>query len=108
MLCTIDSIAVRLPRCVLSIDRIAASRSDQARDTSSAAIVCSALLALDQARPGAGYREQAAALLTSLAGFAAPHSQAVLDQNAHDCGDARCTVIETDYYFLEALLRYAK
>jgi len=32
-------------------------------------------------------------------------STAVLALNEHDCGDANCTVIESDYYFLEALRR---
>jgi unsaturated chondroitin disaccharide hydrolase len=76
------------------------------RDTSAAAIVSSALLELDLARPGKGYGALAEKTLSSLAtSYQASNSQAVLGQNAHDCGDIRCTVIETDYYLLEALLR---
>lgn len=78
-------------------------------DSSSAAIVSSALLELDHYRPGKGYREYADHILTSLADkFAGGSaSDAMLVQNHHDCGYDLCTVIETDYYFLEALLRYA-
>jgi hypothetical protein len=32
-------------------------------------------------------------------------SQAVLAANAHDCGSDSCTIIESDYYLLEAIRR---
>ncbi len=35
----------------------------------------------------------------------AQSTNAVLTHNGHDCGDDRCTIIESDYYLYEALLR---
>lgn len=80
------------------------------RDTSCAAIVASALLELDTYRPGKGFLKLATNILNSLSlhYLAGPLSDAVLLQNHHDCGSNVCTVIETDYYFLEALLRLKK
>lgn len=77
------------------------------RDTSSSAIVASALIELHQYRPSDGYLDAAKSIVTVLGARyqGGSHSDAVLVANAHDCGDNGCTVIETDYYFLEALMR---
>jgi hypothetical protein len=32
----------------------------------------------------------------------------VLGANEHDCGSAGCTVVESDYYYLEALRRFGR
>lgn len=77
------------------------------KDTSCAAIVASGLLELDVYRPGRGHAALAQSILASLASsyLGGALTDAVLVQNHHDCGSDLCTVIETDYYFLEALLR---
>ena len=86
--------------------------SGRARDTSAAAIVSSALVQLAAYQPAKAPECLAAAgdTLASLA--AAPYlaspgaSDAVLTHNGNDCGADGCTVIETDYYFYEALRRF--
>ncbi len=54
------------------------------------------------------YSDAATAILVSLGAKyqAGDNSEAFLAYNGHDCGSDRCSLIETDYYFLEALRRY--
>lgn len=94
------------------------------RDTSAAAIGASGLLELsatlqrveggpdgtaNEEEDAQSYLDVAAAALHGLlweaaleAGAASP---AVLAANAHDCGTPNCTIIESEYYVLEALRR---
>eukprot|EP00042_Codosiga_hollandica_P017480 m.48271 g.48271 ORF g.48271 m.48271 type:complete len:419 (+) comp47697_c0_seq1:955-2211(+) len=80
------------------------------RDTSAAAITASAMLELAKFTGNQTYYDEAVAILTSLSG--APYladpstTEAVLTHNFHDCGSDDCTLIETDYYFYEAIRRY--
>lgn len=80
-------------------------------DTSAAAITSSALLELASHTRNDTYKDAAYATLHYIMGggdglLADPKlSPAVLAANQHDCGAAECTVIETDYFFFEALRR---
>lgn len=80
-------------------------------DTSAAAITASALLELGSVAQNATYKRAAydtmRYIMLGRDGLLAdPHvSPAVLAANQHDCGAAECTVIETDYFFFEALRR---
>ena len=77
-------------------------------DTSSAAIVASALLELAQHTGDASWRDSAVAILSAIPGratAASGKSESVLAENQHDCADAKCAVIESDHYLLEALRR---
>ncbi|EDQ91422.1 uncharacterized protein MONBRDRAFT_23330 [Monosiga brevicollis MX1] len=78
------------------------------RDTSSAAIVASGFIELATYTQNPVYRELAQGIVATLASdaYLAPENyQAILQRNGHDCVLAGCTVIETDYYFLEAIRR---
>ena len=84
--------------------------SNSYRDTSAAAIVASALLELHTFTNNTAYHDVAVGLLSTLS--ASPYlsdqalSDAVLTHNGHDCGSDACTVIYSDYYFYEALMRF--
>lgn len=80
------------------------------KDTSSAAITASGLLELANATGNVKWRDAAVEIVGSLSNepalLAGPGvSEAVLIANRHDCQADDCTVIETDYYFYEALRR---
>jgi len=80
------------------------------KDTSSAAIAASALLELAIATKESKYRDEAVKIIESIAtekGLTSISGQAVLAANQHDCKSAGCTLIETDYYYYEALRRMA-
>jgi unsaturated chondroitin disaccharide hydrolase len=81
-------------------------------DTSAAAITASALLELADHTKESHYVDAAVTIVESLSSVRgllsdAAHSQAVLASNEADCKDARCTLIESDYYLYEALRRFA-
>ena len=79
------------------------------KDTSSAAIAASAYLELYKYTNNATYLNEAQFILASLStAYLAPvaGSEAVLNNCFHDCASVNCTIIESDYYFYEALRRY--
>ncbi len=79
------------------------------RDTSAASIVASALFEIAKFTGNQTYSDKALEILTSLSGapyLAIPsQTEAVLTHCFHDCGSDNCTIIESDYYFYEALRR---
>jgi unsaturated chondroitin disaccharide hydrolase len=79
------------------------------KDTSAAAITASALLELAVATGDSKWRDIAAQTIASLGvEYAAENtSEALLIANQHDCAYFACTVIESDYYILEAVRRLA-
>eukprot|EP00050_Salpingoeca_kvevrii_P018696 m.77302 g.77302 ORF g.77302 m.77302 type:complete len:383 (-) comp8134_c0_seq1:2198-3346(-) len=85
-----------------------APASQPYKDTSSAAIVAAGLVELAQFTGHIPYHDLAVSTFSSLeATFKTnpTQSRALLTQNHHDCNADECTVIETDYYALEAYLR---
>tara|TARA_B100000795_G_C22483325_1_gene317487 strand:+ start:195 stop:545 length:351 start_codon:yes stop_codon:yes gene_type:complete len=84
-------------------------------DTSAAAITASAFFELFQYTKNNTYKNIAYLTLNTLSTNVTLkvdsnknldfNSPAVLKANEHDCSSIECTVIETDYYFLEALRR---
>jgi len=79
------------------------------KDTSAAAIVASAFFELAGYTKDPAYTTHAAAILDALSGGAylgGRATPAVTQGNGHDCGTANCTIIEADYYALEALRRF--
>lgn len=79
------------------------------RDTSAAAIAASAFLELYKFTNNVTYYNEATAILTSLftTYLGVPEeTEAVLTYCFHDCGSNNCTIIESDYYFYEALRRF--
>jgi len=80
------------------------------KDSSGASITASGLLELADHTGNMTYYDAAMKIIRSLStinGYtASPNgSEAVLASNAHDCGSDNCTVIESDYYLLEAIRR---
>eukprot|EP00730_Choanoeca_flexa_P004580 TRINITY_DN1173_c0_g1_i1.p1 TRINITY_DN1173_c0_g1~~TRINITY_DN1173_c0_g1_i1.p1 ORF type:complete len:389 (+),score=105.34 TRINITY_DN1173_c0_g1_i1:62-1168(+) len=83
-------------------------KPDDFRDTSSAAITASAFVELAGYVNNATYVDLAKQIVASLTKepyFAGSASQAILQANGHDCKAAGCTVVESDYYLLEAVRR---
>mmetsp|Transcript_11893 Transcript_11893/g.27974 ORF Transcript_11893/g.27974 Transcript_11893/m.27974 type:complete len:94 (+) Transcript_11893:349-630(+) len=80
-------------------------------DTSSSAIVASALVELSTYLDRRDLLHHAnrtvSTLLSDPRYIADDTAPAVLWGNRHDCGSDSCTVIETDYYLLEAIRRLA-
>jgi unsaturated chondroitin disaccharide hydrolase len=81
-------------------------------DTSAAAIVASAFVELSTFTKNPKYRTEATAIVNTLTtnpAFVSPASTsyAVTKGNGHDCGAADCTIIEPEYYLLEAIRRLA-
>ena len=80
-----------------------------AKDTSGATITASALLELAVFTKKEQYRNAAVHIINSLGWvkgmLGGEDSDAVLASNKHDCGDDKCTLIETEYYLYEALRR---
>ena len=82
------------------------------KDTSSSAIAASAFLELSSHSVGAARRRYHDAAHQILASFvsepgllANASSQALLASNMHDCGAVECTMMESEYYLMEALYR---
>lgn len=79
-------------------------------DTSAAAITASGLIELAGYTKEERYLAAAEKIVSSFANVAGlqgdpAKTDAVLVANHHDCGSDECTVIETDYYALEAIRR---
>jgi unsaturated chondroitin disaccharide hydrolase len=77
------------------------------KDTSAASIAASAYLELYKFTGNQTYMNEAVLILSSLGTtYLSSSSEAVLSNCFHDCGSVNCTIVESDYYFYEALRRY--
>jgi len=105
-----------LPSASVPLWDFDAPASQPYRDTSAAAITSSALLELvEYVEPTLKplYLETISKQMAALSSPAYSYigdleaSFSVLSHNRHDCGLDGCAVVESDYYYLEALLRMA-
>lgn len=81
------------------------------RDTSAAAIVASGLLELYGYTQDKRHLAGATAALTSLNSAAyqlTDAGQSILTHCQHDCGGDGCSIVEADYFYVEAMLRAEK
>ena len=79
------------------------------KDTSGAVIAASGMVEIYQHTKDMKYLVWASDILQSVADLMVVDSsrtESVLKGCYHDCGDDGCSVIESEYYYLEALLRY--
>lgn len=80
------------------------------KDTSAASIVASSFIELYGYTNDVQYLQAAALILDTLStnsNYMMRGPAAVTMGNGHDCGSANCTIIETEYYAMEAMRRFS-